>query len=108
MLDFLVQLDPVAQELIAFAVTALVSFLLIQVYNVLPWLGDYLGQHKVAVTVWLTGVVVQLVQTYLDKIPESLDAVVITVIQLIIEVAVVLFGFAYAVKAEVKGSEALL
>lgn len=106
-LGFLVQLDPRLQELIALGVTVVVSFLFLQIANVLPWLAEYLGQYKTGIVVWLTGVVVQLVQAQLDRIPESWDSIVALVMQLIIEVIMVLVGFALYRRAKIKGYQAL-
>lgn len=89
-----VQIDPALQNLIALAVTALVSFLLLQLTNTLPWLAEYLGQYKVGIVTWLTALVIQLVQAGLDQIPMEWDAVASVAMKLIVEVVVVLLGFA--------------
>jgi putative flippase GtrA len=102
-----VTLDPQLAEWIGFAATAIVSFLILQVANTLPWLGEYLGQHRVGITVWLTGVLVQLAQAQLDRIPESFDSIVALVMQLIGQVIIVMVGFALYRKAQAKGHEAL-
>ena len=101
------QLDPQLAEYIGLAVQFVVAFLILQVTKTLPWLGEYLGQHRVGITVWLTGVLVQLAQAYLDRIPESLDSLVVLVMQLIVQVIVVIVTFAVLRKAQVKGYEAL-
>lgn len=95
LLTAFVQLDPKLQELIALGVTALVAFAINYLATLVPWLADYLGQHRVVVVTWLTGVVVQIIQAQLDKIPSTWDSVLTIAMQLIVEVAVVLIGFAY-------------
>lgn len=103
-----VQLDPAAAQIIGTLVTALVSFLILQLTNVAPWLAEYLGQYKVGIVTWLTGLVIQLVQAGLDKVPMEWDAVAALAVKLIIEVAIVLLGFAVYRKTGAKGSKALL
>jgi hypothetical protein len=102
-----VTLDPQLAEWIGLAATAIVAFLILQVANTLPWLGEYLGQHRVGITVWLTGILVQLTQSYLDRIPETFDSIVVLVMQLIVQVVVVFVTFAALKRAQVKGSQAL-
>lgn len=102
-----VQLDPRLQELIALLVTAVVSFLILQLAAIVPALSEYLGQYKAGIVVWLTGLVTQLVQAQLDKIPASWESVAIVVMQLIVEVAIVLFSFFLYRKSQLKGSNAL-
>lgn len=94
MQSFLVQLDPGLQNLIVVGLTALVSFLLLQLSAVYPPLADYIGQYKVGIVTWLSGLVFNLLQNYLNQIPESWDAVAALVMRLIVEVAAVLLGFA--------------
>jgi hypothetical protein len=103
----LVQLDPKLQQLIALAVTALVSFLILQVAKSYPWLGDYLGDHKVAIVTWLTGIIVQILQAQLDKVPATWNTVLTLVMQLIVSIAVIFVGFAFYAKHEVRGAQAL-
>lgn len=107
-LNYAVQLDPKLQELIALGITAIVSYLLLQLANISPILAAYLGQYKVAIITWLTGLVVQLIQAGLDKIPVTWDSVVVLVMQLIASVVVILIGFAYMRRKQVKGYKALL
>lgn len=95
MQSFLVQLDPGLQNLIVFGLTALVSFLLLQLAAVYPPLADYIGQYKAGIVTWLSGLVFNLLQNYLNQIPESWDAVAALVMRLIVEVAAVLLGFAF-------------
>lgn len=102
-----VQLDPRLAEYIALGVTAVVSFLILQVSASIPWLGEYLGQHRVGITVWLTGIIVQLVQARLDQIPESFDSIVTLVMNLIIQVIIVFVAFAVYKRTQAKGSQAL-
>ena len=98
MFSAFVQLDPRIQQLIALGVTFVVA-LAINYFTVsLPWLAEYLGQHRVAVITWLTGVIVQIIQAQLDKVPSTWDSVLVLVMQLIVEVSVVLIGFAYLAK----------
>jgi putative flippase GtrA len=110
-MDFLssmyVTLDPQLAEWIGLAATAIVSFLILQVANTLPWLGEYLGQHRVGITVWLTGILVQLTQSYLDRIPETFDSIVVLVMQLIVQVVAVIVAFALYRRAQIKGYRAL-
>lgn len=108
LVNLFVVLDPKIQELIALGVTALVSFLLLQLAALFPALAAYLGQYKVGIITFLTGVVVQLVQAQLDKIPATYDSIVLIVMQLIIEVAIVLLGFSLYRKKQLKGHTALL
>jgi hypothetical protein len=104
---FFVQLDPKLQELLALGATAVVSFLILQLAAISPVLAEYLGQYKTGIVTWVTGLVVQLVQAQLDKIPASWEAVAVVVMQLIVEVAVVLLGFSLWRKAQLKGAAAL-
>ena len=110
-MDFInafVQLDPRLQELIALGVSAVVSFLILQLVAVVPALADYLGQYKVGIVTWLTGLAVQLVQAQLNKIPVTWESVAVVVMQLIVEVSIVLLGFSLYRSKQWKGSEALL
>lgn len=107
MLDFLVQLDPKLQELIALGVTFVISWLFLQLANKLPWLAEYLGQYKVGIVTWLTGLIVQLVQAQLDKVPATWDGVLVLVMQLIAEVVAILITFAFYRRSKIKGYQAL-
>lgn len=100
-----VQLDPRLVDLIAFGVTALLALAINYVTAIVPWLGEYLGQHRVAITTWLVGVVVQILQAQLDKVPATWDSVLTLAMQLIVEVVVILVGFAYLNKK--KGVQSL-
>lgn len=102
-----VQLDPAAAELIGLAVTALVSFLLLQLANVSPALAEYLGQYKVGIITWLTGLVIQLAQAGLDRVPMEWDTVAALAVKLIVEVVIVLTGFAAYRRFKAKGYRAL-
>lgn len=106
-LNFLVQLDPKLQELIALGVTFVFSWLVLQIANVLPWLAEYLGQYKVGIVTWFTGLIVQLVQAQLDKIPQTWDNVVLLVMQLLGEVIIILTAFAFYRRSKIKGYRAL-
>lgn len=105
---FAAQLDPKLQELIALGITALVSYLILQLANLYPALAEYLGQYKVAIVTWLTGLVVQLLQAALDKVPVTWDAVAVLAMQLIAQVIIVLLGFALIRRKQAKGYKALL
>jgi hypothetical protein len=94
MQSFLVQLDPGLQNLIVLGLTALVSFLLLQLAALYPPLADYIGQYKAGIVTWLSGLVFNLLQNMLNQVPESWDAVAALVMRLIVEVAAVLLGFA--------------
>ena len=105
--NFAVQLDPKVQELIALAITALVSYLLLQLASLYPELAAYLGQYKVAIITWLTALVVQLIQAVLDKVPATWDNIALLVMQLIVEVVIVLTGFMVIRRKKLKGHNAL-
>lgn len=102
-----VQLDPKLQEFIALAVTAAVSFAILQVSAKLPWLGEYLGMYKVGIVTWITATIVQLLQAGLDKIPMTWDSVAALVMQLVVEVIVVLTGLVVYKRLKFKGHNAL-
>ena len=102
MLNFLVQLDPKLQELIALGVTALVSFLLLKLADLYPPLAEYIGQYKAGIITWLTGLIVQLAQAGLNKIPETWDNVAALAMQLLANVIIVLFGFSLLRRKGVK------
>lgn len=108
LLNSFVQLDPDIQNLIALGVTALFSFLLLQLANLYPALAAYLGQYKVAIVTWLTGLIVNLIQNVLNGLPATWDTVLVVAMRLIVEVAIVLIGFAVYRKSQLKGSAALL
>lgn len=107
MLSFLVQLDPKIQEFVALGLTLVFSFLILQVASFSPALAEYLGQYKVAIVTWFTGLVVQLIQAQIDKIPATYDSLVTLVMQLIVEVIIVLTTFYFIRRAKVKGYLAL-
>jgi hypothetical protein len=108
MIASFVQLDPALQEGIALVVTFVVSYLLLQLAALSPILAAYLGQYKVGIIVWVTGLAVQLIQAELNKIPANWDEVVFLVMKLLAEVLLVLFGFAAIRSKKVKGYQALL
>lgn len=99
---FLVQLDPRLQELITLLITGGVSLALLQLAALYPALAEYLGQYKAGIVTFLTGLVVNLMQNVLNRIPESWDAVVALVMQLIVEVVLVLLAFAFLRKRGVR------
>ena len=103
MQSFLVQLDPGLQNLIVFGLTALVSFLVLQLAAVYPPLAEYIGQYKAGIVTWLSGLVFNLLQNMLNQVPESWDAVAALVMRLIVEVAAVLLGFALLRNRGVRG-----
>lgn len=107
MLSFYVQLDPSLQVVLELIVTFVVSFLFLQLSALSPALAEYLGQYKASIAVWLTGVVVQLIQTQLNKVPANWDEVVFITMKLIAEVILVLFGFAAIRATKTKGHIAL-
>lgn len=94
MTAFFVQLDPRLQELIVLGLTALVTYLLVALSNVpaLKWLADYLGQYKAGIVTWLAGLVFNLLQNVLNRVPESWDTVLSLAMQLIVEVVLVLLS----------------
>ena len=109
-MEFFVQLDPNFQELVVFLLTAAVSFVILQLVNTpaLKWLGDYLGQYKVGIVTWLSGLVFQLLQNALNQIPAQYDNVALLVMQLIVEVAIALGVFAFWRRAQARGFRALM
>jgi hypothetical protein len=107
MLQGFVAVSPELQGLILFGVTALVSFLLLQLANAVPWLAEYLGQYKAGIVTWLVGLIVQLLNAQLQRIPASWDEVVVLVMQLIVTVAGVLLAFAGWRKVKAPGASAL-
>jgi len=107
MLQGFVEVSPALQNLILLGVTALVSFLLLQIAAALPWLADYLGQYKDGIIVWIVGLLVQLLNAQLQKIPATWDEVVSLVMQLIVTVAAVLLAFLGWKKIKAPGAKAL-
>ena len=107
LLTYFVQLDPRLQEFIGLGITLVVSYLLLQLAQLVPALADYLGQYKTGIVVWLTSIAVQLIQAKLNQIPANWDEVVYLVMKLIVEVVVVLLGFAVLRHYRVKGHQAL-
>jgi hypothetical protein len=104
---FFVQLDPRLQGLFTLGFTAVVSFLILQLAAISPVLAEYIGQYKVGIVTWLTGLAVQLVQAQLDKIPVTWETVATVAMQLIVEVALVLLSFALWRRVQFKGHRAL-
>ena len=102
-----VEVSPELQNLILWGVTLLVSFLLLQLANAVPWLAEYLGQYKTGIVTWVVGVIVQLLNAQLQNIPASWDVVVSLVMQLIVTVAGVLLAFAGWRKVKGVGAKAL-
>ena len=106
-LTWFVQLDPALQEFVGLAVLFVVSYLILQLAAIFPALAGYLGQYKTGIVVWLTGVAVQLIQAQLDRIPANWDEVVFIAQKLIVEVILVLLGFAGLRAIKAKGYQAL-
>jgi hypothetical protein len=99
MLSFFVQLDPALQTFVELGVTFVFGYLVLQLANLSPALSEYLGQYKVGIVTWLTGLAVQLVQAQLNRIPANWDEVVFIAQKLLAEVLLVLLGFA-AIRAK--------
>jgi uncharacterized protein YacL len=95
MFQAFVQFPPELQALIGVLVTFVISFLLVQIANVIPWLSEYLGQYKQQIIVWLTGLIVSLIQGWLNLIPAQWEPVAILVGQLIVAVFAVLGFFKF-------------
>ena len=104
LVTFLVQLDPDLQALIVFGLTALVSYILLQLAAVVPWLAEYLGQYKAGIVTWLAGLIFNLLQNALNQVPQTWDTVLALVMRIIVEVAAVLLAFAALRK---RGAKAL-
>ena len=102
MLQAFVQLPQELQALISVLVTLVVSYLLVQIANVLPWLSDYLGKYKTEIIVWLTGLIVSLIQGWLNLIPAEWEPVAVLVGQLIVAVFAVLGFFNFLAKRGVR------
>ena len=107
MLQGFVEVSPALQDLILFGITALVSFVFLQLANAVPWLAEYLGQYKNAIVVWLVGLIVQLLNAGLQQIPATWDAVVSLVMQLIVTVVGILLAFAGWKRLNAPGASAL-
>lgn len=90
-----VQLDPTFQALITALVTLLVSYLLLQLATLWPALAEYLGQYKVGIVTWLSGLVFNLLQNVLNQVPATWDTVLALAMRLIVEVCVALGIFSY-------------
>lgn len=107
MFEAFVQLDPAFQNLVALGVTFVVSWILLQLAALSPALAEYLGQYKVGIVTWLTGLAAQLIQAQLNKIPATWEEVAFLVQKLIVEVVAVLLGMAALRRFKVKGYHAL-
>lgn len=107
MFTLFVQLDPALQNLVALGVTAVVSFLILQLAALYPALAEYIGQYKAGIVTWATGLLVQLAQAQLNQVPVEWDGVLTIAMKLIVEVAVVLGVFAAFRKVGAKGYRAL-
>lgn len=107
LVNWFVQLNPALQPFIELGITLVFSFLVLQVAKVIPALSEYLGQYKVAIVTWLTGIAVQLLQSVLNKIPLNWEEVAFAAQKLFVEVLLVLFAFAAIRHFKVKGYQAL-
>lgn len=87
-----VALDPGIQALLSTLFTFVVGFLILQVAALSPALAEYLGQYKVGIVTWITGLVVNLIQNELNQIPPTWEGVATLVMKLIVEVAAVLLA----------------
>jgi hypothetical protein len=104
---FFVQLDPSLRFLLETGITFVFAFLLLQVAARWPALAEYIGQYKAGIITWLSSIAVQLIQAQLNKIPLEWESVTALVMKLIVEVVVVLAGFAVVRRAQFKGFRAL-
>ena len=95
MFQTFVQFPAELQALIAVLVTFVISYLLVQVANAWPWLGQQLGQYKQQIIVWFTGVIVSLIQGWLNLIPVEWEPVAVLACQLIVAVFAVLGFFRF-------------
>jgi hypothetical protein len=102
MLTNFIALPNELQALIGVGITLVVSFLLVQVANVWPALGKYLGNYKQEIIVWFSGIVFTLIQGWLDQIPAAWEPVAILVFQLIVAVFAVLGFFKFLANRGVK------
>lgn len=102
-----VQLDPKLQEVIVWALTLAVAYLILQITQIAPWLGEYLGQNKTAIVTWLSGLVFQLLQNALDQVPTNWESVASLVMQLIVAVIIAFGVFAGLRKFKAPGYAAL-
>lgn len=102
-----VQLDPSLQVVVEGVVTFVVSYLTLQLTALSPTFAEYLGQYKVGIVTWLTGVAIQVSQAQLNKVPENWDEVASIAMKLAAQVVVVLFGFSAVRAKQWKGHSAL-
>jgi uncharacterized protein YacL len=102
MIQALVQLPAELQALIGVLVTFVVSFLLVQLANAWPWLAAQLGQYKNEIIVWATGVIVSLIQGWLNLVPVEWEPVAVLILQLIVAVFAVLGFFRFLAKRGVR------
>ncbi len=105
MIQNFIQTPADIQALIAVAVTFVVSFLLLKLVEVpaLKWLADYLGQYKVQIVTWATGILVALIDGVLLNVPVAWEPVLVIVFQLIVAVAAVFGVFGFLSNRGVKG-----
>jgi hypothetical protein len=103
-----VQLDPALADWITIGATVVVGFLLAKageisfVKQILEYF--HIEQHKLAISAWFAGVVIQFLQAgVLDRIPQMWDSVVTIVMQLIVAVIVTLYSFRLLADRKVEG-----
>jgi hypothetical protein len=106
-MQLLAQLDPGLQSLITTGLTFVVGYLVLQLAALYPPLADYIGQYKVGIVTWLSGLVFNLLQNQLNQIPATWDAVAVLAMRLIVEVAAVLLAFSFMRARNVKGARNL-
>jgi hypothetical protein len=92
MIQSFVQFPDPLQAAILALVTFVVGFLFTQIANALPWLGAFLGQYKVEISMAVSGALVTVIQNLLNAIPAQYDNVVTIALQLLIAV-LASFGF---------------
>jgi uncharacterized protein YacL len=105
MIQSFIQTPADVQALIAVALTFVFSFLLLKLVDVpaLKWLADYLGQYKVQIVTWLTGIVVSLIDGALLNVPLAWEPVAVIVFQLVVAVAAVFGVFGFLANRGVRG-----
>lgn len=106
MIQAFLQLPDPLQAAIVALVTFVVGFVFTQVSNAVPWLGAFLGQYKVEISMAISGALVTLAQNLLNAIPTQYDNIVSLVLQLLIAVLAALGLFNFLAKSNVKGFRA--
>ena len=103
MIQAFVQLPDPLQAAILALVTFVVGFVFTQIANAIPWLGSFLGQYQVEISMAVAGALVTVVQNLLNAIPAQYDNIVTIVLQLLIAVLASLGFFQLFAKAGVRG-----